>query len=162
MTHACVLSHFSHVWLFVMLWTVARQAPLSLGFSRQEYWSGLSFPSPGDLPDLGIKLTSLISPAWTGRFFTTGATWEAWHDTWDSIKDCIWELGRFCSLLKIYLFIYLFLSVLGLCCCKWAFSGCGTQGLLSSCGAQASHYSGFSCCRAAALEHRLSSCGTGV
>ena len=49
----CSLSHaqlLSHVWLFVIPWTVARQAPLSMGFSRQEYWSGLPFPSPGDLP----------------------------------------------------------------------------------------------------------------
>ena len=45
----------SRVRLFVTLWTVARQAPLSMGFSRQEYWSGLSFPSPGDLPDPGIE-----------------------------------------------------------------------------------------------------------
>ena len=43
------------VWLFVTLWTVAHQAPPSMGFSRQEYWSGLPFPSPGDLPDPGIK-----------------------------------------------------------------------------------------------------------
>ena len=47
-------------------WTVARQAPLSMGFSRQEYWSGLPFPSPGDLPDPGIKPTS---PALAGGFF---------------------------------------------------------------------------------------------
>ena len=45
----------SHVWLFATPWTVANQAPLSMGFSRQEYWSGLPFPSPGDLPDPGIK-----------------------------------------------------------------------------------------------------------
>ena len=45
----------SRVRLFVTLWTVARQAPPSMGFSRQEYWSGLSFPSPGDLPDPGIE-----------------------------------------------------------------------------------------------------------
>ena len=45
----------SHVRLFVTLWTVAHQAPLSMGFSRQEYWSGLPFPSPGDLPNPGIK-----------------------------------------------------------------------------------------------------------
>ena len=44
--HACMLSHFSHVWLYVTLWTAAHQAPLSTGFSRQEYWSGLPFPSP--------------------------------------------------------------------------------------------------------------------
>ena len=47
----CVLSRFSRVWLFATLWTVACQAPLSMGFSRQEYWSGLPFPPPGDLPD---------------------------------------------------------------------------------------------------------------
>ena len=48
-------SQFSHVQLFVYLWTVACQAPLSMGFSRQEYWSGLTFPSPGDLPNPGIE-----------------------------------------------------------------------------------------------------------
>ena len=45
----------SHVRLFATPWTIAYQAPLSMGFSRQEYWSGLPFPSPGDLPDLGIE-----------------------------------------------------------------------------------------------------------
>ena len=49
----------SHVQLFATPWTVAHQAPLSMAFSRQEYWSGLPFPSPGDLPDPGIKLASL-------------------------------------------------------------------------------------------------------
>ena len=74
--HAYMLSHFSQAQLFVTLWTVACQAPLSMGFSRQEYWSGLPCPPPGDLPDPGIKPTSLMSPALTGRFFTTSATWE--------------------------------------------------------------------------------------
>ena len=60
-----------------VLWAVARQAPLSVGFSRQEYWSGLPFPLPGDLPDPGIKPASLKSPALAGVFFTTSATWEA-------------------------------------------------------------------------------------
>ena len=53
--HACMLSHFSCARLFVILWTVALQAPLSMEFSRQEYWSGLPFPSPGDLPDPGAE-----------------------------------------------------------------------------------------------------------
>ena len=53
------------------LWTVAHQTPLSMEFSRQEYWSELLFPSPGDLPDLGMELESLVSPALAGRFFTT-------------------------------------------------------------------------------------------
>ena len=51
----CMPSHFSHVWLFATPWTVAHQAPPSMEFSRQEYWSGLPCPPPGDLPDPGIK-----------------------------------------------------------------------------------------------------------
>ena len=74
---ACVLSCFSCVQLFVTLWTVARQVPLSMGFSRQEYWSGLPCPPPGDLPDPGTKLVSLMSRALARRFFTTIATWKA-------------------------------------------------------------------------------------
>ena len=66
-----MLSHFSHVQLFMTPWTVAHQAPLSVGFSRQEYWSGLPFPTPGDLPDPGIESASLVSPALAGGFFTT-------------------------------------------------------------------------------------------
>ena len=57
--------------------TVACQAPLSMGFSKQEYWNRLPFPPPGDLPKPGIEPVSLISPALAGRFFTTSATWEA-------------------------------------------------------------------------------------
>ena len=63
--------------LTVTVWTVPHQAPLSMGFSRQEHWSGLPCLPPGDLPDSGIKLTSLISPALAGGFFTTTITWEA-------------------------------------------------------------------------------------
>ena len=66
-SYALLLGLLSHVQLFVTLWTVACQAPLSMGFSRQEYWSGLPFPPPGDLSDPGIKLAS---PALAGRFFT--------------------------------------------------------------------------------------------
>ena len=69
-----MLPCFSHVRLFVTLWTVAHQAPLSMGFCRQEYWSGLLCPSPGDLPDPGIEPESLMSPALAGGFFTTSAT----------------------------------------------------------------------------------------
>ena len=54
-----MLSHFSCVQLFATPWTVAHQAPLSMGFFRQEYWSGLACPPPGDLPDPGIEPTSL-------------------------------------------------------------------------------------------------------
>ena len=69
-------SHFSHVQLFATLWTVAHQPPLSMRFSRQEYWSGLPCPNPGDLPDPGIEPASPVSPALAGGFFTTRATWE--------------------------------------------------------------------------------------
>ena len=74
--HSGVLSHFSHVQLFVTLWIVACQAPLSMGFSSQAYQSGLPCPPPGDLPDPRIIRMSLTSPALAGRFFTTSTTWE--------------------------------------------------------------------------------------
>ena len=76
----CVLSRFSHVRLFSTLWTVAHQAPTSMGFSRQECWSGLPCPPPVDLPNPGIEPTSLMSPTLAGGFFTASATWEAWQD----------------------------------------------------------------------------------
>ena len=75
--HAYMLSHFSRVWLFATLWTVAQQVPLSMGFSRQEYWSGLPCPPPRDLPDSGVEPTSLVSPSLAGGLFTTSAPWEA-------------------------------------------------------------------------------------
>ena len=62
----CMLSCFGRVWLFATLWTVACQAPLFMGFSRQEYWSGLPCPTPGDLLDPGIEPESLISPSLPG------------------------------------------------------------------------------------------------
>ena len=71
------LDRFSRVQLHVTLWTVARQVPLCMGFFRQEYWSGLSRPPPGELADPGIEPTSLMSPVLTGMFFATRATWEA-------------------------------------------------------------------------------------
>ena len=71
----CMLSHFSCVRLFATLWTVARQAPLSMGFSRQEYWSGSPCPPSGDLPELAREPVSPMSPALAGGFFTTSATW---------------------------------------------------------------------------------------
>ena len=82
---------------FSTLWTVAHQAPLSMGFFRQKYWSKLLFPSPGDFPDLGIEP---VSPALASRFFATeppgklhGHLWEAiiLH-TIQPIPQIIWEL----------------------------------------------------------------------
>ena len=67
--HVCGLSRFRHAQLCAMLWSIARQAPLSMGFFRQEYWSGLPCPPTGDLPDSGIKPASLIAPALAGMFF---------------------------------------------------------------------------------------------
>ena len=77
------------------------QAPLSMGFSRQEYWSGFPFPPPGDLPDLGTEPTSLTSPALAGRFFTISSTWNT------LTPHCPNKADRNCNLLKFYLFIYL-------------------------------------------------------
>ena len=73
--HACLVTLVLSV--SVNLWTVTYQAVLSMGLSRQEYWSELPFPSLGDLPDPGIKPASLMSPALEDRFFTASATWEA-------------------------------------------------------------------------------------
>ena len=81
-SRGCVLSCFSHVQLFVIPWTVAFQAPLFMEFSRENYWSRLPFPTPGDLRDPGIKPTSLTSPASARGFFTTNATWEATLVDW--------------------------------------------------------------------------------
>ena len=72
----CMLSHFSCVQFFVTPWTVAHQAPLSMGFSRQKKWSGLPYLLPGDFPNPGVKPMSLTSPALAGGFFTTSTTWE--------------------------------------------------------------------------------------
>ena len=74
--HVYMLSRFSQVRLLATLWIVAHQAPLSLGFSWQEYWSGLPCRPPGIFLTQGSNL-HLISPAVTGEFFTTSATWEA-------------------------------------------------------------------------------------
>ena len=62
-------------------WTAAHQAPLSMRFSSQEYWGGLLCPPPGDLPDPGTELASLMSPALAGWSFTTSASWEALTNT---------------------------------------------------------------------------------
>ena len=72
----CLPSHISSVQLFATLWTVAFQVPLSMGFSSQEYWIGLPFPPQGNLPNLEIEPTTLMSLALAGGFFTTSVTWE--------------------------------------------------------------------------------------
>ena len=87
----------SCVQLFAAPWMVAHQAPLSMGFPRQEYWSGLLFPPPGDLPDPGIKGASLSCIA--GRFFTDRAasgfqfffTYEQMQTLWDKLNISVWD-----------------------------------------------------------------------
>ena len=111
-----MLSCFSHVQLFATSWTVVCQAPKSMGFSRQEYWSGLPYPPPGILPDSGIKPTSLKSSALAAGFFTNNAIKFPWlmtdhscfltpftHFAHSSIP-CIWQWPT-CSL---YLWACLF------------------------------------------------------
>ena len=83
-TTACVLSRFSHVQLFVTPWTVAHQSPLSMGFSRQNHWSGLPCPPPGGLPDTD-QISPLMSLALAREFCSTSTTWEAL---------CIWGPGE--------------------------------------------------------------------
>ena len=68
-----IITEFVYICFFATPWTVALQA---MEFSRQEYWNGLPFPYPGDLPDPGIEPASLLSPVLAGRLFTTSTTWE--------------------------------------------------------------------------------------
>ena len=81
-------------------WTVAHQAPLSMEFSSQEYWSGLPCPPPGDLPHAGIEPASLMSPALAGRFFTPNVTWEAQRAPQLTLFVCLfWLLCEACGIL---------------------------------------------------------------
>ena len=93
--HKCV-SLFNCVHVFAALWIVAHQAPLFMGLSRQEHWSGLPCPTPGDLSYSGTEPSPLMSPTLTGRFFTTSATWEAYID--------IYHMSKY-----IYIYIYEYL-----------------------------------------------------
>ena len=81
----CELSCFSCVQIFATQRNVALQAPLSRELSKQEYWSGLPCPAPGDLLDSGIELASLTCPALAGGLFTISATWEAPYDPESSL-----------------------------------------------------------------------------
>ena len=79
---ACMLSRFSRVHLFVTPWTVAHQAPLSMGFSRQEYWRGLPFPPPGNIPNPGFEPVCTFSISCTGRQVPASTPWEALQFSW--------------------------------------------------------------------------------
>ena len=87
---ACVL-------LFVASWTVAHRAPLSMGFSRQEYWRGLPFRAPEDLPDPGIQPASLVTPALAGGFLTTtppGRSRRRLEDQGAVTRKGVWMMGK--------------------------------------------------------------------
>ena len=98
----------SHVWLFVTPWTVARQTPLSMGFTRQEYWSGLPCPSPGDLPDPGIEPGSSALQPDTLLFEPPGKSWEAYRLLFiynRTLKFCL-QQSRFSRVLCILLILH--------------------------------------------------------
>ena len=85
-----MLSYFSHVRLFVTSWTVACQAPLFMGFSRQEYWRELPFPSPGYLPNPGIEPTFSCGSCIAGRFFTAEPLGKPKKKSWSKfIRNCV-------------------------------------------------------------------------
>ena len=92
-----VLSRFSRVQLCATLWTVAHHTPLSMGFSTQVYWSRSPCPPPGDLPNAGLKPSSLTSPAMACGFFTTSPPWEA-HGSHPC--DLYWIENNKCGWLK--------------------------------------------------------------
>ena len=87
----CCAQSLSRLWLSATPWTVACQAPLSMGFSRQEYCSGLPCPPPGDLPDPGIQPASPKPPALAGRVFTTSIAWEAQTHIWRANNKALWK-----------------------------------------------------------------------
>ena len=78
---------------FGTTWTAACQAPMGMGFPRQENWHGLPFPSPGHLPNTGVKSMSLVYPASVGKFFTNSATWEALPDEEKQVKEHLAQNG---------------------------------------------------------------------
>ena len=85
-----LLSHFSHVWPFVTLWTIDCQASLPMGLSRHEYWSGLPCSPPGNLPNPETEPASLMSPALAGRFFTTSVVAMCSRKQTHSEGQCTW------------------------------------------------------------------------
>ena len=148
----CMLSHFSRVQLCATPWTAAHQTPLSTGFSKQEHQSGLPFLSPKYYMTMSILNFSKMQIQEYN--FLCYKAFQIFHYSFIII---IFNLYT-------YTYLCLFLSVVDLCCCTWAFSSCGKQVLLSSCSIRISHCVGFFCCRAWALgtwasvvvAHRLS------
>jgi len=94
--YACMPIHFCHVQLSVIPCTIGCQAPLSMGFSRQEYWRGLPFPPSGNLLSIsGIEPASLMSPASVGRFLTTSISWEA-QTKREALLNMLMKVSLFC------------------------------------------------------------------
>ena len=170
-------------------WTVACQSPLSKGFSRQEYWTGSSFPPPADFPNPGIEPMSptLQVDALPSEPPGKPPGWITFHciDTphvvcWSVELIDVWVVSLFFDYYgyccnehssTVFFFHLLFLAALGLGALCRLFSDCSEWGILSSCGVWASRCSGFSCeaqalecmgfssCGSRALAHRLSSGG---
>ena len=90
---AYMLRHFSHARLFLTPWTVACHVSLSIGFSRQEYWSMLPCPPAGDLPDPGVEPVSLVYPALAGGFFTISDTFFFFFFFCSVVSDSLWPHG---------------------------------------------------------------------
>ena len=112
--------YFSHEWLYATPWTVAHQAPLSMGFSRQEYWSGLPCPTPGDFPDPGMEPTSLTSPALAGSFLTISTTWETTHThththTHKDRYVSAYTHMHICTYIQTYVHTYMYLETEHIC-----------------------------------------------
>ena len=100
--HTCVLSHFSWVWLFATPWTVVHQVLLSMGFSRQENWSGLPVPFSRELPHGGSNPVTLMSPELAVGFFTISTTWEAPGYLW--IHTDVWQKpSQYCKVIILQL-----------------------------------------------------------
>ena len=107
----CMPSCLSHAWLCVTPWSVACQAHPSMGFSRDEYWSELPFPSLGDLPDPGIEPASLMSPGFAGGFFTSNATWETPYNVVNFVYICVCVciIYRYVYYVCVYIYMYTYI-----------------------------------------------------
>ena len=118
-----MLNCFSRVWLFAILQPC--QVPLSMGFSREEHWSGLPCPPPGDLPNPGIKPVSLMTPALVSGFFTTSATWETYGSYIYIYIYMSIPCYKPCLYLLVHIYIYIIIIIFPLapirlsCLAQW-------------------------------------------
>ena len=105
----CRLSHFSYVWFFASPWTANCRVPLSMGLSRQECWSGLPHPPPGDLPNPGTETMSLLPVSCTG-FFSTSTSWEGlvndeiMQNCWKNENKVLIDVhSQICTMVRFYI-----------------------------------------------------------